>query len=57
MVLAECIIADLSPEERKEMKENPMYKRSLLLIKDLRKEIKKQKEFIDRLIAQLNAKR
>jgi hypothetical protein len=38
------------------MKENPMYKRSLILIKELREEIKEQKNFIDTLIAQLNIK-
>lgn len=52
----ESVIEELSPEERREMKENPMYKRSLILIKELREEIKEQKNFIDTLIAQLNIK-
>lgn len=53
----ESVIEELSPEERREMKENPMYKRSLILIKELREEIKEQKNFIDTLIAQLNIKK
>lgn len=52
----QCIIAELSPEERKEMKANPMYKMALIEKKNLNRKIRTLKNQIDKLTSQLYAK-